>query len=65
MKAHPDRLGVARYVVPNSNPLTSQTPDDVVSTGSGTLPLPDTRVKVILAPEWSDSPASVTAPEDE
>src|SRR5947199_10398575 len=32
------RAGVARYVVPTSNPVADQTPESSVCTGAGTVP---------------------------
>ena len=44
------RLGVARYVVPISNPVWDHTPDESVCTGGGTAPVPSTSENVTVTP---------------
>ena len=63
VNVQPDLLGVARYVVPGWKPLWLQAPVALLSTDAGMAPVPDTRVKVTVTPEWSDWPESVTDPD--
>ena len=44
------RAGVARYVVPTSNPVADQNPESSVRTGGGILPVPRTRENVMITP---------------
>src|SRR5438132_1046868 len=58
------RLGVARYVVPISNPVWDHTPDESVCTGGGTAPVPpalntdDTQSPAVSRPR-ADCPIAI------
>jgi hypothetical protein len=53
-KVEPLFVGVTRYVVPLWKPDWLQAPLELLVTADGIVPLPDTRVNVIVTPETSE-----------
>jgi len=63
LNVYPDWLGVARYVVPEANPVRVQRPLLSVVTDPGMVPVPDVRLNVIDTPATPEPLLVVTRPD--